>query len=516
MRSYIGPDAQRQQWAHAVDGIVALGQRVLTLVDRRVEIGIAQKEAILNAAQCASLLIRFCVETKVAHLLRAFPPDDLHALVTEASVRLQDLFLRGAGVTQHLDADARLQLSLRVADGGCGVGSLHLRHHAAYVGSWAQCLSAVLVRLPPPDAAALSAELPGSLGEPVAGSIGRSLRSAEAYLATAGVAATVLPAWDRARVRPLAHVQRSLTHARMRAERASLLERSSPASRARLRSCGGCGAGAFLVCAASDVSHTELMDGAYSFALSWRLGLRCFPEDLVCRVARTSARRAGRCGEVLDNVGDHAAVCRCGGLKIYRHSRLVNIVRAILRESGAAVAPTETMVPAWRNSRGQSARLEISYVVMGARHHVDVTLRHPRAARYVAEAAERDGFAARTGDADKLDRYPAIPAAGLEAVQPFSIESFGRLSSGATTLLRACRRRSEERVGASSSWIASALHARWLAQVNVALNLGYFDGVKACLGVVGAPAADGNELDGASPMAWAVLPFATAGDPLLR
>ena len=57
------------------------------------------------------------------------------------------------------------------------------------------------------------------------------------------------------------------------------------------------------------------------------------------------------------------------------------------------------------------------------------------------------------------------------------------------------------------TWLGSALHARWLAQLNVALMLGLFNSVSACLGAVGVPSAIVDGLD-SGPLAWAAVPFA--------
>ena len=74
---------------------------------------------------------------------------------------------------------------------------------------------------------------------------------------------------------------------------------------------------------------------------------------------------------------------------------MVARLRAILREAGALVAPKEVEVPAWRTPEGRAARLEVSYLLDGARHYADVTVRHPRAVRYRRRASREDGYAAR-------------------------------------------------------------------------------------------------------------------------
>eukprot|EP00973_Karenia_brevis_P025932 3578193-Karenia_brevis.AAC.1 len=104
---------------------------------------------------------------------------------------------------------------------------------------------------------------------------------------------------------------------------------------ARLRSCGGTGAGAFLLSPASPDAGTELLDGALAFALRWRLGSATVARGTHCQIS-CHARRGAVCGATLDSFGDHAAVCKYGGYKTIRHSRLVRVLRAILLESGSS------------------------------------------------------------------------------------------------------------------------------------------------------------------------------------
>ena len=88
-------------------------------------------------------------------------------------------------------------------------------------------------------------------------------------------------------------------------------------------------------------------------------------------------------------------MCKYGGLKTLRHSRLVAALRAILREAGATVSPQEEIVHAWRRADGKEARLDVVFSFDGCRRYVDVALRHPCAACYMAAASECDGGALR-------------------------------------------------------------------------------------------------------------------------
>ena len=57
---------------------------------------------------------------------------------------------------------------------------------------------------------------------------------------------------------------------------------------------------------------------------------------------------------------------------------------------------------------------------------------------------KKDGYAARCGEEVKLAACPAVPDAGLDAVQPFALESFGRIGPAALSLLRSLRQRLAE------------------------------------------------------------------------
>ena len=64
---------------------------------------------------------------------------------------------------------------------------------------------------------------------------------------------------------------------------------------------------------------------------------------------------------------------------------------------------------------------------------MDLTVCHPRARKYAAQAAQFDGAAASVAEQNKRrrQRYPAYAAEGLRAVVPFAIETFGRLGPAA-------------------------------------------------------------------------------------
>ena len=135
-------------------------------------------------------------------------------------------------------------------------------------------------------------------------------------------------------------------------------------------------------------------------------------------------------------------------------------------------------MPARRLPEGRTARLDISYAAEGRRTYVDVTVRHPRAAKYISQAAVTDGAAAGTAESGKRRRYPSLPAAGLEAAVPFAVETFGRLGPTALKLLQSSRQRAIERCGG----LQTALFSRWLAQLSCSLARSLHEAARAMRG----------------------------------
>ena len=143
--------------------------------------------------------------------------------------------------------------------------------------------------------------------------------------------------------------------------RAALLRTVSADDAARIRSCGGVGAGAFLLCPAAPDTGAELLDGVLNFGVRWRLGTDIVAADNRCCIGCRS-RGYAPCGAALDIKGGHVAVCKFGGYKTTRHSQLVRLLRSLLRESGAAVQDREVEVAAWQRADGTRAWLDVAYL----------------------------------------------------------------------------------------------------------------------------------------------------------
>ena len=87
-RNHTGAQAH---WAHAAAGACLLGDAIVNMFRRAAAIGAAQGEAVLNAAQCCNLLLRYCVEPKLLHLLRALRSSAIAHMLPDTDARLQAL-----------------------------------------------------------------------------------------------------------------------------------------------------------------------------------------------------------------------------------------------------------------------------------------------------------------------------------------------------------------------------------------------------------------------------------------
>ena len=235
----------------------------------------------------------------------------------------------------------------------------------AWLGSWLGTLTAVR---------ALAGEGLASCAVVTQGaaSWATALRDAVAELAAEGVhldqAGAVAPepgatpwGWED-NAPALAQRQRLFSRRRAEAARARLLESFSPAARARLRGCGGPGAGAWILAAPTGVA-TRLTDAEYKVCTRLRLrvplhlgevGMRCRNQRGGQAGGAEPAGPGGECRKPLDADGFHALTCLVGGMVIRRHHALRDTFAWIGRQAGYA-ARTEVHEPAWNPCSDQRA-----------------------------------------------------------------------------------------------------------------------------------------------------------------
>ena len=235
--------------------------KVMGLFRRRDALSASQGEAVLNSVQCCQVLLRSCVETKLLHLLRAYSPEALGPAPQQLGTQLQN-FWEELLECELTDRD-HLQMSLPVSKAGLGVGSLALRHAAAFVGSWCLCLPSVLARLSVEDGLAFQSTL--LEGEGSSSTASCVLQACE-QLQLQGVPLVKLPRWDLLVSQSVDKAQFFFTRFCSSALFKQLLSSLDAPGRACLRSCNGVGSGAFLLCAPSEAEGTELTDAVFVHA----------------------------------------------------------------------------------------------------------------------------------------------------------------------------------------------------------------------------------------------------------
>ena len=263
-----------------------------------------------------------------------------------------------------------------------------------------------------------------------------------------------------------------------------------PQQRARLRSGGGAGAGAWLLAAPTGAT-TRLSDLEYKVCARLRLRLPLHLGGLLdrCRNRRSGdpAEEAaggspgGECAKSLDADGFHALTCLVGGLVIRRHHTLRDLLAAVGREAGYT-SSTEVYEPAWTRARtNDRGEVEVEQTRLDNRFngppndplvYGDVVVSHPEAAAWLDAAAARDGAAAEGAAKGKHTRYPVFALLGGRLV-PFSVETFGRWGAEALEFLRDAAEATCERspqLAFMGSWGPVALLGAWHGRLSVALQ----------------------------------------------
>jgi hypothetical protein len=234
-----------------------------------------------------------------------------------------------------------------------------------------------------------------------------------------------------------------------------------PAERVRLLSAGGPNAGSSMVAQLS-VAGVHMTDWQWTSACRWRLGLMFSGRLGTC----CNQRRDGSCCQnPLDREGDHAADCPCGPLRNQRHDELSEIYADILEEAGG-IARREVFVEELSGAR--EAVLDVwAYGIPELPDLLlDVTVRHPRAARYRPAAERFAASAATKAEAEKRDRYP--PAGGRQ-VWPVAHETWGRLGPAAEQLLQLCASAAARRAHRRGKVSGGELR-RWRARLDGCLQ----------------------------------------------
>ena len=218
--------------------------------------------------------------------------------------------------------------------------------------------------------------------------------------------------------------------------------RQAVRSQVRLRSC--CGGSSWWIEAIPARNTLRLRDAEFVTGVRWRLGLPvCRPGKCqLCPVkyGDMPSLAEDACGICLDLQGDHIVSCKKGGGAQRVHGAVGRVLGSAARDAGAECNFEVTVPELLKGTAGAEDAVEaiLDVHIWSVRPcplevWVDVTCRHPHAARYRSRAAALDGEAARVGEEDKAKRYG--PGVAGVVVTTAAIESWGRMAPGFEMLL---------------------------------------------------------------------------------
>ena len=449
----------------------------------------------LPATQLSALLLRMCGAGKLIHLLRSTPPPS----VLPAAELYDRAVLDCYRVVADLDAlspqeTSQCQLPLRC--GGRGLRSQARLAPAAWLASWGQSLSEVLMRTNCEELLDLE-----SCSLPVTQHIREAFEALPLAPASEQDLAADPLAWDNWARHPQKKLQRLLSRRYDENLLSSCLASMDAPSRARLRSCSGPFASAWQW-AAPGSPQELLVDDVFVACSRMLLGQPVVPADSICQnVTRTGTNAGIQCGVPLCAQGHHCHRCsRGGGLKA-RSEDIEQVLAAIHFECGHTVN-TQVYVPQWDRWKTHCSRCQVHSVTWSdaeapccrcggplvvereeaildvevrssrvPRLFIDVTVHHsvPGDASRLAAAARCGGTVNREAEAEKKRRYPD----GLApwSVIPFAVETYGRLGTAALAHLRSlARARAQGLPDGGGDVAVTALLQRWTARLSAALQ----------------------------------------------
>ena len=458
----------------------------------------------LPRTQSAFLLLRVCGLGRLTHLARLLPPTATAAFTKAADDAVLASFTRLA-LLDGLTEEAAEQAQLSLGRGGFGLRSLNKTREAAWVGSWLGTLPRV--RESCPDGWASKAELTRGNHTWSQESWARALldatdalEAAGAFLDADGEACPDPPespwSWEDG-FQPLRRRQRELSQKLEDQRLRDLLQTTARTDRARLRSCGGPGAGTWLAAIPADAG-LSFSDEEFATACRFRLGQDLSLEGHRCANCYTTGgeqhRVGDRCRGRLDAKGLHAATCLVGGHRTATHNGQRDLWAQHLPSAGFAVQ-REQHVPGWdRRVRRANGTWFWQRAVLDLRleappdapvTYLDVKVTHPCSATYVAGAARENGFAAQKAEEAKHTRYPANTPGVSGRLVPLVVETYGRWGKEGLRFLKKATGRTAARTTALAVLGEEgppAVLGAWLQRQAVALQKSNVAALKAAAG----------------------------------
>jgi len=468
-------EANGEAFVRPEDGIVLLGSPIGTNSfeqstvaakadsHRRLLARIVQ----LSSSQLAYLLLRYCAAQRFTYLLRTVPPSN-----TLQGATAHDQIIRSSLCqllqVEDISEDRWNQATLRVAEGGLGLGKAERERQAAYLGSSADCLRHFATKFP------LLTGLDDTwLEDNVPITVGRDLAACTAYVNTLvterqqrnplaeSVLRDIPRTADRIRTTP-AKLQHRLTSLEINRAKTELMQNRSLHDRAQLISQSGPGAGGFLT---AIPAVPELCMSSSTMLLSLRRWLRLplidgVPQgDCVCSTNY-------RVGSPLTT--DHLLRCHLHGVATSRHDNLRRALRQMAAGAGLMVEEEPRGLPGF--GQGGGDLLFVAYTPE-ADAMADVTVVCEQREDLVTQAAVNPGHAAAAAASRKVQRYGAACQALALQFLPLVLELDGAFGQDLQQFFMECRRRTRDVLDKEVAWGATFTQF-WQQRLSIVLREG--------------------------------------------
>jgi len=426
------------------------------------------------AVQSANLMLRSCCSQKAAHLLRLLPP----ALTIGFAADIDEMMLaafRQLNGLSFLEEWQKVAITAPLANGGCGTRRLELVCETAFIGAWLQSA---------PHVARITGNRPSAAPTPDY----QALHDATADLSSkygVDALAELEVTWEELAHTDVDKVQKRLSKLvldsvyRVWAASLSTVERGAVDSAS---SAGGSpGASDWLLATPRNLA-TTMPDDAFLSQLRARLRCDLAPLGATCAYFIQTSNRT--CGFDVDKEADHAH--GCSHSKVHaRHNGLRDLWAGFYTQCGFEV-DTEQIVPELGPGDDVLADIRVASGPACPVKYLDVVVAHPVCMRQGRRTASGTGVAAEREARAKHVHYRPRPGGRTVKLVPLAFETYGRWCKESVAELRRLARSRAEidngRLAVDPLSVYRGALRRWRQEVSVALQLGNYRVVSACVG----------------------------------
>ena len=260
-------------------------------------------------------------------------------------------------------------------------------------------------------------------------------------------------AWEQYSKHPPIMLQNKLTAALENRLFKNLKETGNDRSRARIISCSGRNAGAWITALPSPIYNRVLTDEEFRVASRLRCGV----------TPVTNLPDTCSCGSSFTSNPTHSLACqRTAHVSITsRHDTLVQAIAAWCRRGGAAVE-----IEPQNLSTGQK-RPDLLVYMGTHRFIIDAVIGHPLAPSYIRKALEPLGLAS-FHEKRKMNHWRELAVSMGATMVPFSCETYGSIGDSATSFIQSLATHADT----YTPWKYDSFIKEFTASIGVAIQQG--------------------------------------------